>query len=248
MMLYLDAELPPGALVDQAGPALAAIMADVSGLWFQADPDHMETQNGVATAWQARQGTGTAQPAQPNKGHGKLGLEGLELLAGKNCGFALEGAAPDATCLSFAVFYTAPTQDIRTLLSIKLAAAKNYLFLYEQEGVLGLKDQGGAGSITCDILPSQGQKLVVGGLSGKRLYLRQTAAKVISADAPDLDFTGPADLFIGCRSHREGLLKTFGTGSIAAVFLWPGLNILDPASAQGAAQLRVLDNYRFWDA
>ena len=115
-MLYLDAELPPGALVDQAGPALAAIMAGVSGLWFQADPDHMETQNGVATAWQARQGTGTAQPAQPNKGHGKLGLEGLELLAGKNCGFALEGAAPDATCLSFAVFYTAPTA-IRSLMS-----------------------------------------------------------------------------------------------------------------------------------
>jgi hypothetical protein len=247
-MLYLDAELPPGALVDQAGPALAAIMAGVSGLWFQADPDHVETRQGVATAWRPRQGFGTAQPAQPNKGHGKLGLEGLELLAGKNCGFALEGAVANATNLSFAVLYNSPTQDIRTLLSIKLAAAKNYLFLYEQEGLLGLKDQGGAGSVTCDIQPSQGQKLVVGGLSGKRLYLRQGAAPVQATDAPDLDFTGPADLFIGCRSHREGLLKTFGTGAIAAVFLWPTLNILDPASPAALAQLRALDQYRFWDA
>lgn len=247
-MLYLDAELPLGALVDQAGPALAARMAEVGGLWLQADPDYVDTARGVATAWRPLQGEGLARPAQPNKGNGVLGPEGLQLQAGKNCGFALEGAVADAACLSFAVLYTAPTDDIRTVLSVKLAATRNYLFLFEQDGVLGLKDQGGAGGIAGDVIASPGRKLVVGGVSDKRLYLRQGIAPVQTADAPGLEFAGAADLFIGCRSHREGLLKTFGTGSIAAVFLWPGVNILDPASPAGAAQLQGLDQYRFWEA
>jgi hypothetical protein len=59
---------------------------------------------------------------------------------------------------------------------------------------------------------------------------------------------GTADLFIGCRSHRDGLLKTLGQGAIAAVFLWPGLNVLDAGSATAVAQLRALDAWRFWDA
>ena len=247
-MLYLDADLPPGALVGQAGPALAAAMAAVGGVWLKADPDHVETAGGVTTAWHPLQGGGLAQPAQPNKGNGMLGPQGMQLQAGKNCGYVLEGAVADTTCLSFAVLYSAPAQDIRTILSVKLTDAKNYLFLYEQEGVLALKDQGGAGAITCDVIAAQGQKLVVGGLSNQRLYLRQGSAQVQIADAPGLVFAGAADLFIGCRSHREGLLKTFGSGAIAAVFLWPGLNVLDPASADGVAQLRALDHYRFWDA
>ena len=64
---------------------------------------------------------------------------------------------------------------------------------------------------------------------------------------PSSKRSGPADLFIGCRSHREGLPKTLGDGHIAQVFFWP-LNILDPKEQAGPRQLAALDDYLFWEA
>jgi len=247
-VLYLDADLPPAVLVDRAAPALAALMAGVGGIWCDARHSDLERDaDGVVRVWHPRQGTTPAMPAAPNKGHSRLGPQGLLLNTGVNCGFALEGAVPDAACLSFAVLYHSGGADIRTLLSVNLHAAKNYLFLYEQEGTLGLKDQANNGTLERPAAGA-GIKLVTGGLSDRRLFLRQNTGPVQSVAVPGLEMAGTADLFIGCRSHRDGLLKTLGQGAIAAVFLWPGLNVLDAGSATAVAQLRALDAWRFWDA
>jgi hypothetical protein len=244
-MIRIDADLPPAALVDQAGPAMARAVAEAGGLWLEAAAPHMEQDaDGVVRLWHPRVGAGPARPAAPNKGQSRLTPRGLALEAGVNGGFALEGAVADAACLSFAVLYHAPQGDIRTLISVNPPGAKNYLFLYEQEGFLGLKDQANSAEILCPLPPAAGMRLAVGALADRRLYLRADAGPVLRAEAPGMEIAGPADLFIGCRSQRDGLLKTLGRGAIASVLLWPGRNLLAP---EGAAQRAALDAWRFWD-
>jgi len=52
-----------------------------------------------------------------------------------------------------------------------------------------------------------------------------------------------ADLFIGCRSHRKGILKTLGTSVVHDVLIW-----LDHAASTPAALEQVARTCRYAEA
>lgn len=245
-MIFLDEDLPPAALVDQGSLALAAGIAGLGGAWLRAEPASVAVEGGTAQEWRPQAGLAWATPAAAKARNCRLGPGGMVLEAGRNCGFVLESAVAEAACLTVAVLYHAPQGDIRTLASVAPKGSKAHLYLFDQDGALGVRDRAETVEVT---LPSAGAgaRLAVMGLSEGRLCLRRDSGATARVSLGSADLAGPADLFIGCRNHRESLVKTYGTGSIASVLLWPGLNLLDPESATGAAQLRALDAYRFWE-
>lgn len=248
-MLTIDADLPKAALLGAEGPALAAALSAVGGSWYQATPGWLTLAgDGAISEWRPRAGQGAALPAQPNRGNGKLDPAGagLRLVPATNCGFCIADAATDAADFSFAVLCRPGADELRTLLTLNLQAAKNYLFLSHQAGQASFKSQSDSGEVSLP-MPSKTPTLLIAGFSRGRFFLRAGAEVAQSATPPDTAITGPADLFIGCRSHREGLPKTLGDGHIAEVFFWPR-NILDPKDTAGAGQLAALEDYLFWEA
>lgn len=244
-MLILDADLPEAALLGAEAPALAAALSAVGGSWYQAAPDWMALDGEAIAEWRPRAGQGLALPAQPNRGNGKLTPAGLRLIPATNCGFCIADAAADAADFSFAVLCQPGAEELRTLLTLNLQDARNYLFLSHQSGQVAFKSQSDSGEVSLPMPP--GRALLIAGFSRGRFFLRAGGEVAQSATPPDTAITGPADLFIGCRSHREGLPKTLGDGHIAQVFFWP-LNILDPKEQAGPRQLAALDDYLFWEA
>lgn len=245
-MLILDADLPEAALLGAEAPALAAAVTSVGGSWYQAAPDWLTLDGDAITEWRPRAGQGLALPAQPNRGNGKLTPGGLRLIPASNCGFCIADAATDAADFSFAVLCRPGADELRTLLTLNLQGTKNYLFLSHQSGQVSFKSQSESGEVSLP-MPQGTDLLLIAGFSRGRFFLRAGGEIAQSATLPDTAITGPADLFIGCRSHREGLPKTLGDGHIAQVFFWP-VNILDPKEQAGAGQLAALDDYLFWEA
>ena len=245
-MLILDADLPEAALLGAEAPALAAAITSVGGSWYQAAPDWVALDDGAITEWRPRAGQGLALPAQPNRGTGKLDPVGLRLIPSTNCGFCIEGAATEAAEFSFAVLCRPGAEELRTLLTLNLHDARNYLFLSHQAGQVSFKSQSESGEVSLP-MASGTDPLLIAGFSRGRFFLRVGGELAQSATPPDTAITGAADLFIGCRSHREGLPKTLGDGHIAQIFFWP-VNILDPKEQAGAGQLAVLEDYLFWEA
>lgn len=244
-MLTIDTNLPEGALLGAEAAALAAAVSAVGGSWFQAAPGWVAPDGGAIAEWRPRAGQGLALPAAPNRGNARLDAEGLRLTAGTNCGFCVAGAAADAADFSFAVICRPGAEDLRTLLTLNLQGTKNYLFLSQQSGQVSFKSQSESGEVSLPLPPGT-PALVIAGFSRGRFFLRAGGEVAQSATPPDTAITGPADLFIGCRSHREGLPKTLGEGHIAQVVFWP-LNILDPREQAGAGQLAALEDYLFWE-
>ncbi|AMY68551.1 hypothetical protein AKL17_1295 [Frigidibacter mobilis] len=218
----------------------------MGGRWYQASAEWLTLDDGTITEWRPRAGQGLALPAQPNRGNARLDLAGLRLVPASNCGFCVADAAADAADFSFAVLCHPGVEELRTLLTLNLQGAKNYLFLSHQAGQVSFKSQSDSGEVSLP-MPSGAPVLLVAGFSRGRFFLRAGAEAAQSATPPDTTITGPADLFIGCRSHREGLPKTLGDGHIAQVFFWPR-NILDPKDPAGAPQLAALEDYLFWEA
>jgi len=244
-MLILDADLPEAALLGAEAPALAAAVTSAGGSWYQAAPNWMALDGEAIAEWRPRAGQGLALPAQPNRGNGKLTPAGLRLIPATNCGFCIADAAADAADFSFAVLCQPGAEELRTLLTLNLHDARNYLFLSHQAGQVAFKSQSDSGEVSLPMPP--GRALLIAGFSRGRFFLRAGGEVAQSATPPDSSISGPADLFIGCRSHREGLPKTLGDGHIAQVFFWP-LNILDPKEQAGPRQLAALDDYLFWEA
>jgi len=254
-MLILDADLPAAALLGAEAPALAAAVTSVGGRWYQTAPEWLSLDDCTITEWRPRAGQGLALPAQPNRGNGKLTAAGLRLIPSTNCGFCITGAAADAANFSFAVLCRPGADELRTLLTLNLQGTKNYLFLSHQSGQVSFKSQSDSGEVTLPVpagagpgpMPQGTDLLLIAGFSRGRFFLRAGGELAQSATRPDTAITGSADLFIGCRSHRDGLPKTLGDGHIAQVFFWP-VNILDPKEQAGPRQLAALDDYLFWEA
>lgn len=244
-MLILDADLPEAALLGAEAPALAAAITSAGGSWYQAAPEWLTLDGQAITEWRPRAGQAPALPAQPNRGHARLGPDGLRLTPGTNCGFCVADVAADAADFSFAVLCQPGAEELRTLLTLNLQDARNYLFLSHQSGQVAFKSQSDSGEVS--LAMPEGPNLLIAGFSRGRFFLRAGGEVAQSATPPDTAITGPADLFIGCRSHREGLPKTLGDGHVAQVFFWP-INILDPKEQAGPRQLAALDDYLFWEA
>lgn len=252
-MIFLDADLSPAALIDQGSAALAEGLAGAGGFWLRAAPGYVSMEGERLTEWRAFAGCVRATPAA-KAAECRFGPGGLALTAGRNCGLVVENAVPEAACVSLAVLYRAVGEDIRTLASIAPKAGKSHLFLFDQGGTLGMKDREDLAEVSAAAADAShpqlppGIRVAVAAHAAGRLWLRPGSGAVATARAESAALSGPADLYIGCRNHRESLVKTYGAGTIAAVMLWPGLNVLDPACAAGTAQLSALDTWLHWEA
>jgi hypothetical protein len=67
------------------------------------------------------------------------------------------------------------------------------------------------------------------------------------AEGADAGMRSPADLFIGCRSHRSGLRKTLGGATILEVVFWPKHALLTPRGAEDRAAYLDLKRYFLWE-
>ncbi len=242
-MLRIEDTLPDAALLNGAGQELARNVAASGGIWFDASPEWLDLDEaGAVASWRPRVGEDPAQPAQPNRANARPEAGGIRATAGSNCGFWLPGAAANAADFSFAILFRPAGGDMMTALTLNLSDAKNYLFLSQAPDGVTFKSQSGSASVTLPLPAHGAARLLVAGFSGGQHHLRVGGVTRVSSAPPDRTIAGPADLFIACRSNREGLAKTLGDGIIASVILWPH-NIL----AKDGAALAALEDWRFWE-
>ena len=135
---------------------------------------------------------------------------------------------------------------MRSLLTLNMAARRNYVFLAEADGQILFKTQDNSGSVALPLGPRDiGPRWLVAGFSDGRFWLARGGDAPVVAKATRHEIGGPADLFIGCRSHRQGLLKTLGAGVISDVIFWP-VNILDKADPAARMQAAAFEAYALW--
>ncbi len=250
-MLTLNLNLPQGALIG-GDPAQFAKMLDEAGAaWYRALPDDLECGDDLAiTGWRASTQSPLALPAEPNRNASFYkavpGLSGLEFVAERNCGFVVPAITRTAADFSFAVRFAADPGEMRSLLTLNMAARRNYVFLAETDGQIIFKTQDNSGSVSLPLGPrDQGPRWLVAGFSGGRFCLARGGDAPVMAETSRHEIGGPGDLFIGCRSHRAGLLKTLGAGVISDVIFWP-LNVLDKADPAARAQAAVFEAHALW--
>lgn len=253
-MLEIPENLPTGALLDQNGVALAALMASRGDTWFMADPISFtfeENSESTVIEWHPRIGEITAIPSTPNTGNSQYlsssEKEGLLLVPSINCGFCIPEIVTSTDQFSFAILYNSPVGEARTLLSLNPNDTKNYLFLNEADGSVVFKDQKNSAELAHKIDPASTQcRLVVGGFSKGQIHLSVDGSKPISIPS-GATLSAPANLFIGCRSHRNGIVKTLGDAVIQGVLVWPNLNVLDQNEPTAHQIMQLLNSYWLWE-
>ena len=208
-------------------------------LWFCAEPALILDNNADETSpdWLARCGDGIAVPARPNTGNSKrvshLGISCLGFLEQLNCGYVSPKVIDHAGPFSLAIIY-APSSMIepRTLLTVNPLGHENYVFLSERDNAIVLTDDQGSFDLRCPLRTEcDGFRLVVFSRSAEGYFSLSVDKQEIRDDQTQMlrsDDAEASDLFIGCRSHRAGILKTLGKFTLADVFLWPNKDILKP--------------------
>jgi hypothetical protein len=251
-MLVLDKTLPQGALIGGSNEALIASLGRAGGRWFLADADALECGDDLAiTGWRSQTPGDMAVPAEPNRGHSFYSaappLAGLKFVAERNCGFVVGGITADASRFSVAVRYAGPLGGMRTLVTMNMAARKNYLFLMETDGQINFKSQDNTGGVAMAAAGDPGPRWVIAGYSTGTYFVAEPGGPVHLAKAQKSDIGGAGDLFIGCRSHRTGLVKTLGEGVIAEVLYWP-VNILDASDPDARDQRAAFETHALWSS
>lgn len=249
-MLTLNAMLPPAALIGSDAGAMVAGFKACGASWYLAEPDALECgEDLVITGWRSQTGGPMATPVAPNLLHSRYEtsavLAGLRFVAETNCGFTVPAITGDAARFSVAVRYAARPGAMRTLLTLNLATQRNYLFLTEAEGQISFKSQDNSGGVAVPCADGADARWVVAGYSGGQYFLSLAGGAVVSSGPQTSDIGGAGDLFIGCRSHRAGLLKTLGDGVIAEVLYWP-VNILDDRDPGARALRAAFEGHALW--
>lgn len=238
---FVDLELPEAALLKRDGGAQSSAPAarapsDCGAIWYRGQAGAMAYDSaGRIQSWMSEAGE-TAYPVRPNQGGGGVHPSGgMAFETGINGGFVLEDALPQTGAFTCAVRFESPGGEARTLVTINPKDQDNYLFLSEKNGEITWQGQKGMGMVEC---PGQrGAVWALASFSHGQLCLTVAAEGVpfppalsARADGPGLaeSLSGPSDLFIGCRSHRKGILKTLGQSRIHDVLLWPDLSCLTP--------------------
>ncbi|WP_120499239.1 hypothetical protein [Roseovarius sp. EL26] len=252
-MYEIDQILPEHVLLGRSEESIAETLDSVGGIWFLAGEPHFRFTPCKANPdlsflhkWHARVGDTTALPVKPNREQGKAttyaGSDCLAFSQGLNGGFHVPKIADDNQRFSCAIRFAAPDNDARTLLTVNLESQSNYIFITQNDGKITAKDDKGCFELSTETnTHDAGFQWLILSLDGETFSLRSQNGAVHNTQARNLDFDGPARLFIGCRSHRKGLLKTLGHSFVSDVFFWPELNILDPRSAVGSEQLECIN-------
>lgn len=257
--LYVDVDLPDRVLLQETPlpdlPKAAATLHpnDADAVWYRGCDSAMTLDpNGAIAVWTPENRLGTvARPAEPNLGNARLAPQGgVAFIRELNGGFAIDAALVDAEEFCFAVRVTSPEGQARTLVTVNPPDGDNYLFLSEKDGLLEWRDD--AGSVEATLPAPGGAFWVVVGYDQGKISL--TAAKPgakFPAPKTSLDasealaraLSGASDLFIGCRSHRKGIVKTLGHSVIHDVLFW-----LDTAGTTPAEMDKITQACRFVEA
>lgn len=257
--LFVDIDLPDAVILrDAPAPAVPEVPLmqhpnDADAIWYRGHADAMTLDPGGAIAmWAPENGLGTvARPAEPNDGHARLTPGGgVGYIREVNGGFVVDAALVEAERFCCAVRLTSPEGQARTIITLNPSGGDNYLFLSEKDGMLEWRDDAGSVEVAA---PAPGPEFwVLVGYDHGRISL--SAAKPgakfpaphISPDASAplaTALSGPNDLFIGCRSHRKGILKTLGSSVIHDVLFW-----LDIAGTGPADLEKITKAFRFAEA
>jgi hypothetical protein len=264
-MIEFKADLPQGALLGSERDRLASVLAGGRAIWLQGRAERFDRDSyGVVTHWHAVTPVGrmSAVPVTPNEGNTRLrdtARCGMICESKTNCGLVLTDAVENAAHWTAAVIYTPgdPMGDTsstaQTLLTVNTAttghnSSGTYLFVSDQAEGIVARDTADALEIVTPAVsvPLGRARMLVLTLSGKDLALAQGIGAPIHITGGNPGMACPADIFIGCRSHRNGLRKTLGQSILHDVIFWPGQTLLLPRSDSDMRQLQALRQYYLW--
>ena len=247
-MLTLSQNVPPVVLVGSEGAALQSQIADAGGVWFHGDPENVLIDEDVVTGWRAQDGQVVAVPTTHNQraSHYDLDHAGFAFQKGVNSGFTLANAVAKIDRFTAVLVYSVADDEARSLFSLNTGAANAMIFLSEADGKLFAKDRASSIEVSLPAPPRNSQKqMVILSFNHRHLYL-WSRGEIVSATGRPEGLDAPADLFIGCRSNRAGLVKTLGSSVIHDVMFWPGRSLLGSADARDIAALDAVHRYRRW--
>lgn len=228
---FVDLEVPKAVLLPEEPVAAQPIHPNACGaVWYKADEAYLICNDtGTVQQWLPQEGVGeTAIPSKPNTDNLRLSTaRGLQFEREVNAGMVIKNALVGPSQFSCAVRYTSDTGDARTLLTVNPTDYYTYLFLTEKDGRIRWQDQKDQSDVSVPA-PRNGGWIVVGFDAGK---LSLTAAskgddfgKPVHNNEPNTElansFSGANDIFVGCRSHRKGILKTLGSSRLHDLLLW----------------------------
>jgi hypothetical protein len=246
---FVDVKVPEAVLLSVPAKAAGTMRPDTcDAVWYKADQTSLTCNDaGVVQAWRAQEGRGTtATPVKPNNDNLRLsGTGGLMFDAEINAGLVVENALFAATTFTLAVRYSSDHGEARSLLTLNPSDYDSYLFLAEKDGVISWQDQQDHAALSQPA--PKGGGWIIAGCNHGRLSLA-TAPDGGMPSAPlqsevgtaeiQAALTGACDLFIGCRSHRKGILKTLGSARIHDVLLWVDQDYCSANQTPLAAVLR----------
>lgn len=250
-MLKVKGNLPAGAILGQSRGKFAATL-DSSAVWLQGVPDAFLTNDdGGVLAW--FNDDHKAKRTKPNDGNGRVadtGRPGLVCTPSVHCGVVLRDVTDHAARCTMAVIYTPdPEAESATLLTLNThkRGNPNYVLLSDREEGIITKDTEGNVEASIPARPATGApRMLVVTLSGSRIGLAVDLEDPIVNKGMTPGFDSPADLFIGCRSHRAGLKKTLGGAVLHEVLFWPNHTLLVPRTAEDEAQYVALKQFHLW--
>ena len=248
--LRIEHVLPEAVVLEPMAPTFTQQFNDSGAVWMCAELSLLIEGDEPETSpdWQARCGGAIAVPAKPNTGNSKramqAGISGLDFQRRMNCGYCISEALFRDGPFSVAVLYAPATEhDPCSLVTVNPMNFDNYVFLTDRDGAVELTDQQASFAlkhpITQDarifrlVVFSRTEEGYTLAVDGEKTIFGRSVADSLKEDGPLLDTSGLCDLFIGCRSHRSGILKTLGQMLLTDVFLWPDKDIL--AVEQGAS-------------
>ena len=218
--------LPEGALVRRpsVAPAPSSPLPPTAAAPLSSGPPApiwLSCDHAPETArlhlWPACTGEAAASVPASSSGTARSATGALIFRAGENSGLCLPDAVPDTTCATAAaIFSPAAGASAGTILSLQPKDGSGYLFLAHEDGQLrvGRKDS----DLALKVPAPEGMMLVGLALVQGRVSLLVNGRSAASAPTP---FSGPADLFIGCRNARPGLKNKLGSFHLFDVFVWP---------------------------
>ena len=246
--MYLDIDLPnrvllnwENTLISKADPVPLSHPNDCGAIWYRAHADAFDINgDGTVKGWAPENQLGNpCVPVQPNPGKGRLGKNGaLKFDSGVNTGLVSVNALIDAQQFSLAIRFNSPINEARTLITINPDGHENYLFLKEQDGQLEWQDRKGLSRVSTPGL--SGDYWVVVSSTRGALTIATSQDGVSFNNAPPSTpnpaiasaLVGPSSLFVGCRSHRTGILKTLGQSAIKDILFWIDQDVLRPEKNQ----------------
>lgn len=247
-MIELDQDIPPAVLADAPAETLEQALRDAGGTWLRGRAEAFgRTPEGQLAEWRSATDGHRAVPTGPSVGQLATVIDddtaGLLCRSSVHGGMVVDHVAPGNGFSMAVIWYPHPSQPARTLLCLNPSERDGgaYLFLSQGEDGITVKDTGEMVVLNApDIQPNPAAaQLIVLSVARTGIALSRNGGEIQRAGGSLPPFPASTSLFIGCRSHRKGLLKTLGASLIRDVVFLPGRQLLeDPAGAEMQALLR----------